>query len=117
MAYQKKKIPREVRRLKKRLARFKEIVEQSEMDDPELLQAGLEQVKVVQETINHYNEALRRADELRDSIEKQKRIAQDIHERIRLQVIGLFGRDSLEYQRLGGVRKSEIDYNRKNDDQ
>lgn len=110
LGYQKKKMPRTVRRLKQRLKRLEYVIEHSNMEDTRLLEAGRKQVEKVEEQIRHYNDILSQADEARDRLNKLEREAMDIHERILLQVGGLFGRDSMEYEHLGGVRRSNINY-------
>jgi polyhydroxyalkanoate synthesis regulator phasin len=64
----------------------------------------------LEEAINGYNQTLSDADELRDTIRSLERQANDISERLLSLVGGTYGRDSLEYQRMGGTRKSEIQY-------
>ena len=108
-------MPREIRKLQERIKRFKHVMEVSEIEHTELLEGAIDQVEKVKQTINDYNEILRQADDLRDQIDQQTRIGQDIHERLRMQIIGAFGRDSQEYQLLGGVRKSKINYGPKGD--
>lgn len=50
---------------------------------------------------------------MRDKIKQQTLRAQDLHERLRMVIIGQYGRGSRAYRMLGGVPKSEIDYSRK----
>lgn len=114
MAYIKKKIPREVRWLRERLERVEYIDEHSGLRQQELLKGGRNLLEEVQQTVTAYNSVLSQADELRDKINEQVRLAQDIHERLRMAVIGEYGQDSREYRLMGGVPKSEIDYSRKN---
>ena len=64
----------------------------------------------LEEAINSYNNVLADADDLRDQIQELERQANDVSERLLAQVLAKYGRDSLEYQRMGGTRKSEIDY-------
>lgn len=60
--------------------------------------------------INGYNQTLSDADELRDTIRTLERKANDISDRLLSLIGGSYGKDSLEYQRMGGTRKSEIQY-------
>jgi hypothetical protein len=61
-------------------------------------------------TINSYNQTLSDADDLLDTIARLERQANDISDRLLSLVGGTYGKDSLEYQRMGGTRKSEIQY-------
>jgi hypothetical protein len=71
--------------------------------------AQLEQFQSeLEESINGYNQSLADADALRDTISELERQANDVSERLLAIVLGNYGRDSVEYQRMGGVRKSEI---------
>lgn len=64
----------------------------------------------LQSALNSYNSTLSDADQERDEIRLLERRARDAAERLRAHIIAQYGRDSLEYQRIGGVRKSEIRY-------
>ena len=64
----------------------------------------------LENAINGYNNTLADADEIRDNIRSLERQANDISDRLLSLVGGSFGKDSLEYQRMGGTRKSEIQY-------
>lgn len=64
----------------------------------------------LEEAINGYNQTLSDADDMRDTIRRLERQANDISDRLLSLVGGTFGKDSLEYQRMGGTRKSEIQY-------
>lgn len=67
-------------------------------------------VDSLQEKLAAYNNTLATADSLRDELKKLEKKADDISERLYAAIIARFGRDSEQYQRIGGVRKSEIDY-------
>ena len=64
----------------------------------------------LEEAINSYNQTLSDADDLRDTIRNLEDQANDISDRLLSLVGGSYGKDSLEYQRMGGTRKSEIQY-------
>lgn len=64
----------------------------------------------LESAINGYNSTLADADEMRDLIRSLERQANDISDRLLSLVGGSYGKDSLEYQRMGGTRKSEIQY-------
>jgi hypothetical protein len=114
MAYHKKKLPREVRQLIERTKRFEYVTEHYDIEHTELLNKSVDHIEQVEETVLQYNNILRQADKLRDKLNRQTRAAADIHERLLKIVMSLCGRDSIEYQLMGGTRKSNIDYSRKN---
>lgn len=64
----------------------------------------------IESALNSYNSTLSDADQERDGIRLLEQRARDAAERLRAHIIAQYGRDSLEYQRIGGVRKSEINY-------
>ena len=59
-----------------------------------------------------YNSYLKRADEQRDILDKLERQLNDANERVLFLIGGFFGKDSLEYQKVGGTRKSKFNNNR-----
>lgn len=110
VAYQKKKTPRTVRWLDQRLQRLEYIDKEYGLSDHTLLNAGRMQVKKIEQHIKQYNALLADADELRSRLSKMEKVAQDIHERIRAQVIAEYGHDSIQYELIGGKRRSDVDY-------
>lgn len=60
----------------------------------------------------NYNALLKAADEQRDKLEVLERQLDDANERILFLIGGFFGKDSLEYQKVGGTRKSKFNNNR-----
>src|SRR5699024_1489626 len=110
MSYQKKTASTPLDKLKFRIEALKSV-------NPDFdLGSGMEVTQLEQfesdlETgIDSYNTTLSDADDLRDSIRAMERRANDVSERLMASVIMKYGRDSLEYQRMGGTRKSEIAY-------
>lgn len=72
---------------------------------------NLEQfIDELESSINTYNSMLSDADDQRTVIRNLERQANDVSDRLLSLVGGSYGKDSQEYQRIGGVRKSEIDY-------
>lgn len=61
-------------------------------------------------SINGYNKTLSDADDHRVAIRDLERQANDISDRLLSLIGGSYGKDSLEYQRMGGTRKSEIQH-------
>ncbi|MAO66044.1 MAG: hypothetical protein CL666_13700 [Balneola sp.] len=64
------------------------------------------------EVLRKYNSYLKRADEQRDILDKLERQLNDANERVLFLIGGFFGKDSLEYQKVGGTRKSKFNNNR-----
>lgn len=62
MAYQKKKIPREVRALRNRLNQVRHIAEHFEWNPQELIDESEQHLHSVEETVNEYNAILAEAD-------------------------------------------------------
>lgn len=66
--------------------------------------------KIIDETDNSletYNTTLSLVDEQKNTFETNERSLKDYHERILLGVGSKFGKDSVEYEKAGGTRKSE----------
>jgi len=57
-----------------------------------------------------YNNLLANADGEANRIDELEREVRDFNERIFMGVAAIYGRDSTEYEKVGGVRKSEIPY-------
>ena len=60
--------------------------------------------------LEEYNIMLASADSLRDVLDTAERKANDVSERLLASVVATYGRDSEQYQQMGGTRKSKIDY-------
>ena len=60
------------------------------------------------EAIHSYNNLLSNADAAGNQIDHLEREVRDLNERIFTGVATIFGRDSDEYEMVGGARKSEI---------
>lgn len=58
-------------------------------------------------SLETYNTTLSTADEKRNAFENDEEDLNDYHERILLGVGSKFGKDSIEYEKAGGTRKSE----------
>jgi uncharacterized protein YukE len=71
------------------------------------LQAFNQQVASLQAKLDEYNTALSRVDELGNQLKAQEKKVQDLHERMLAGVAAKYGRDSDEYEKAGGTRKSE----------
>jgi uncharacterized protein YukE len=71
------------------------------------LQAFNQQVASLQAKLDEYNTALSRVDELGNQVKAQEKKVQDLNERMLAGVAAKYGRDSDEYEKAGGTRKSE----------
>lgn len=61
----------------------------------------------LQQKISTYNQTLSDVDELRSQIAEAEKDLSDYSEQILLGVAARFGKNSFEYEKAGGVRKSE----------
>ncbi|MBI4613447.1 MAG: hypothetical protein HY720_07520 [Planctomycetes bacterium] len=57
--------------------------------------------------LSAYNETLSHADAAKNAFHASERVVQDLSERMLAGVAATFGKDSVEYEKAGGVRKSE----------
>lgn len=62
----------------------------------------------IKTTIDSYNTLLAEADTLQNTIQTKEKALRDLSERLLLGVAARFGRDSNEYEKAGGRKKSEI---------
>jgi hypothetical protein len=110
MSYNKREQSRIIDKLKFRLQAAKEV--DSEFDFGNGISAvALEGLLAsLDERIDQYNQTLSDADDLLASIRTAEKEAKDASDRLLRLMGGFYGPDSLEYQRLGGTRKSQIDY-------
>lgn len=58
-------------------------------------------------TLEEYNTTLSIADEKLNIFETDEKTLKDFHERVLLAVGAIYGKDSVEYEKAGGTRKSE----------
>lgn len=92
---------------KTRLAGVKSIDENLDLGNGITL-AGFEQIlDETEDSLEDYNTALSTADEKRDTFEKNENKLKDYFERILLGIGSKYGKDSIEYEKAGGTRKSE----------
>ncbi|MEX0610068.1 MAG: hypothetical protein WD016_09770 [Balneolaceae bacterium] len=64
-------------------------------------------ITYAQEELNRYNSMIANLDQQRDKIVRLERELNDANERVFKGIILNYGRDSIEYEMVGGVRKSE----------
>ena len=65
-------------------------------------------VQTAQEQLNRYNAMLSDVDNQRSVVRKLEKQLDDANERVFSGIITLYGRDSIEYEMVGGTRKSNI---------
>jgi hypothetical protein len=71
------------------------------------LTAYRQQVKSLTDKLEAYNSALSTVDELGNQIRSEEKKVKDLSERMLVGVAAKYGKDSDEYEKAGGTRKSE----------
>lgn len=66
-----------------------------------------QKIKTLQQKISNYNTKLADADELKSQIAEAEKDLADFSEQILMGVGSRYGKNSFEYEKAGGVRKSE----------
>ncbi len=66
-----------------------------------------QKISFLQQKISAYNQTLSSVDELRSQIDAAEKDLADFSEQILLGVAARYGKNSYEYEKAGGVRKSE----------
>lgn len=102
-----KKTSRVVEDAKKRLASMKSIDPQLDLGNGITITVFEQKLTKVENSLAEYNTSLSIADEKNIVFEKDEADLQDYAERILLGVGSKFGKDSIEYEKAGGTRKSE----------
>jgi hypothetical protein len=106
----KRYVSRSYERLYRRLRGMKAIDSKMDLghgltiDNIELLTTEL------RDAMNSYNDRLAEAELIRSDLEDLEKQANDVAERIFTGIATKYGRDSKEYQRVGGTRKSRIKF-------
>jgi hypothetical protein len=59
------------------------------------------------ESLSSYNQTLAIVDDLLNQVESAERAVDELYSRVLAGVAVRFGRDSIEYEKVGGVRKSD----------
>ena len=64
-------------------------------------------IDATEESLETYNTTLSQVDEQKDIFEMNEKDLKDFHERVLLAVAAKYGKNSIEYEKAGGTRKSE----------
>jgi hypothetical protein len=64
-------------------------------------------IEEVKQTLEEYNTALSLADEKANIYRQKEKELKDLHERMLIGVAAVYGKDSNEYEKAGGTKKSE----------
>lgn len=103
----KKKTSKTLEAARTRLAGLKSINENLDLGDDVKMSVYEAKINGTNTSLETYNSSLSVADANQDIFETDEDDLKDYHERILLAVAVKYGKDSLEYQKAGGVRKSE----------
>lgn len=106
MAYKKRASP-VLEKAAKRLAGLASIDPALDLGGGLTLQAYRQQVESLQAKLEAYNTALSQVDELGNQIKAEEKKLKDLNERMLAGVAAKYGKDSDEYEKAGGIRKSE----------
>jgi len=108
MAYKKRTTSEAYDKLSYRLEAMKTLTPDFDLGNG-LSVAELDQLAgTLQLTLNNYNATLMDADDQRTQVIDLEKQALDAAERLLATALANYGRDSMEYRRIGGTRKSEI---------
>lgn len=102
-----KKTSKTVEDAKSRLAGVKAIAADLDLGNG-ITALGYEQkITKADKSLEKYNTSLSIADEDKNTFETDEKDLKDYHERILLGIGSKFGKNSIEYEKAGGTRKSE----------
>ena len=102
-----KKTSKTIGDAKTRLASLKSIDANLDLGNEITVAVFEGKLKRVTDSLETYNTALSIVDEKRNTFENDERDLSDMYERVLLGVGAKFGKDSIEYEKAGGTRKSE----------
>ena len=106
MSY-KKRTSRILSKAKKRIAAVKTVSSNFQISQAITLSDFGEKVNKLTDQVDKYNGLLGEADELANQIDALELEVKDLNERLLLSVGSNYGKDSNEYEKAGGVRKSD----------
>jgi hypothetical protein len=106
MAYRKKN-SRVCDKADTRLASLKSIDEKMDLGNGLTAEAYGKEIGALRNQINSYNTHLSTADGMKNQIKEQEAVVRDWNERILAGVASKFGKNSDQYEKAGGVKKSE----------
>ena len=102
-----KKTSKTIEDAKTRLASLKSIDTNLDLGNEITVTVFEGKLKKVTDSLESYNTALSIVDEKRNTFENDERDLSDMYERVLLGVGAKFGKDSIQYEKAGGTRKSE----------
>lgn len=102
-----KKTSKTIEDSKIRLASLKSIDTNLDLGNGITVAVFEEKLKKVTDSLESYNTALSIVDEKRNTFENDENDLADMYARVLLGVGAKFGKDSIEYEKAGGTRKSE----------
>lgn len=108
MAYKKRTTSEAYDKLSYRLEAMKTINPNFDLGNNLTVTELDELANTLRSTLNSYNTTLMDADDQRTTIMELERQAMDVAERLLATTLAKFGRDSVEYRRVGGTKKSQI---------
>ncbi len=107
MVYQKRKTSRILEEIEVRATGLAAIDPNMDFGDERSLKNIGKKTALLREKLNAYNTALTDADTLRSEIKELEKEMAVLSSEMLLAVAFRYGKDSLEYQKAGGVRRSE----------
>lgn len=102
-----KKTSKMIEEAKVRLAGLKSIDLHLDLGNGITVQAFEKKIDDTDASLETYNTTLSLVDEQKDTFGQNEKDLKDYHERILLGVGSKFGKNSVEYEKAGGTRKSE----------
>lgn len=102
-----KKTSKTIEDAKTRLASLRSIDANLDLGNGITVALFEEELSKTEESLASYNTTLSMADEGLANFEDNEKVLADIHERALLGVGSKFGKDSIEYEKAGGTRKSD----------
>lgn len=111
-----KKTSKTIEDSKKRLSGLKAIDPKLDLGNGITIETFEKIIQTTETSLENYNTSLSIADENRNTFENNEKKLVDYYERTLLGVGSKFGKDSIEYEKAGGTRKSERRKSNKNND-
>ena len=107
MTYQKRSSRYLLSKIRERMTGFKSIDPKIDLGNGISAKAFTDKVNDLQQMLDAYNTLLADADALKNRLTTTEKALSEYSERVLLAVAVKYGKDSDEYERTGGVRRSE----------
>ena len=107
MTYKKRSSPGLLARLRERMTGFKSIDPAIDLGNDISAKVFTQKVNNLQQMLDAYNTLLADADALKNRLVTTEKDLSEYSERVLLAVAAKYGKDSDEYERAGGVRRSD----------